>query len=80
MKLTEIIFLNDVIQRHRAQGAKVQMIMVRATDITCVYCTARVGSCVPLTIISVSLLVVVAMVCIGELGLSAAAVCPVHQQ
>lgn len=29
MKLTEIIFLNDVIQRHRSQGAKVQMIMVR---------------------------------------------------
>ena len=29
MKLTEIIFLNDVIQKHRTQGAKVQMIMVR---------------------------------------------------
>ena len=29
MKLTEIIFLNDVIQKHRKQGAKVQMIMVR---------------------------------------------------
>jgi len=29
MKLTEILFLNDVIQRHRSQGAKVQMIMVR---------------------------------------------------
>ena len=28
MKLTEIIFLNDVIQKHRSQGAKVQMIMV----------------------------------------------------
>ena len=28
MKLTEIIFLNDVIQRHRSQGAKVQLIMV----------------------------------------------------
>ena len=28
MKLTEIIFLNDVIQKHRTQGAKVQMIMV----------------------------------------------------
>lgn len=27
MKLTEIIFLNDVIQKHRSQGAKVQMIM-----------------------------------------------------
>ncbi|XP_045213702.1 DNA-directed RNA polymerase III subunit RPC1-like isoform X1 [Mercenaria mercenaria] len=27
MKLTEIIFLNDVIQKHRATGAKVQMIM-----------------------------------------------------
>jgi DNA-directed RNA polymerase III subunit RPC1 len=27
MKLTEIIFLNDVIQKHRRQGAKVQMIM-----------------------------------------------------
>ena len=30
MKLTEIIFLNDVIQRHRSQGAKVQLIMVIA--------------------------------------------------
>jgi DNA-directed RNA polymerase III subunit RPC1 len=29
MKLTEIIFLNDVIQKHRTQGAKIQMIMVR---------------------------------------------------
>lgn len=29
MKLTEIIFLNDVIQKHRSQGAKAQMIMVR---------------------------------------------------
>lgn len=29
MKLTEIIFLNDVISKHRATGAKVQMIMVR---------------------------------------------------
>lgn len=28
MKLTEIIFLNDVIQRHRSTGAKVQMIIV----------------------------------------------------
>ena len=28
MKLTEIVFLNDVIQRHRSQGAKVQLIMV----------------------------------------------------
>ena len=28
MKLTEIIFLNDVIQQHRSQGVKVQMIMV----------------------------------------------------
>ena len=28
MKLSEIVFLNDVIQRHRATGAKVQMIMV----------------------------------------------------
>lgn len=27
MKLTEIIFLNDVIQKHRSQGAKVQIIM-----------------------------------------------------
>ncbi|XP_064391551.1 DNA-directed RNA polymerase III subunit RPC1-like isoform X2 [Halichondria panicea] len=27
MKLTEIIFLNDVIQQHRSQGVKVQMIM-----------------------------------------------------
>ena len=27
MKLTEIIFLNDVIVRHRATGAKMQMIM-----------------------------------------------------
>ena len=29
MKLTEIIFLNDVITKHRATGAKIQMIMVR---------------------------------------------------
>ena len=28
MKLTEIVFLNDVIQKHRATGAKMQMIMV----------------------------------------------------
>ena len=28
MKLSEIIFLNDVIHRHRTTGAKVQMIMV----------------------------------------------------
>ena len=28
MKLTEIVFLNDVIQKHRATGAKTQMIMV----------------------------------------------------
>eukprot|EP00794_Sanderia_malayensis_P012251 gene12251-13513_t len=27
MKLTEIIFLNDVIQKHRSTGAKIQMIM-----------------------------------------------------
>lgn len=27
MKLTEIVFLNDVIQKHRATGAKMQMIM-----------------------------------------------------
>ena len=31
MKLTEIIFLNDVIQRHRSTGAKVQMIIVSLT-------------------------------------------------
>ena len=29
MKLSEIIFFNDVIQRHRATGAKVQMILVQ---------------------------------------------------
>ena len=28
MKLTEIIFLNDVIRKHRSGGAKVQMIIV----------------------------------------------------
>ena len=28
MKLTEIIFLNNVISKHRATGAKVQMIVV----------------------------------------------------
>ena len=28
MKLTEIIFLNDVIQKHKSTGAKVNMIMV----------------------------------------------------
>ena len=32
MKLTEIIFLNDVIQRHRSTGAKVQMIIVSLWD------------------------------------------------
>ena len=31
MKLTEIIFLNDVICKHRASGAKVQMIIVSPT-------------------------------------------------
>ena len=31
MKLTEIIFLNDVITKHRATGAKMQMIMVCST-------------------------------------------------
>lgn len=34
MKLTEIIFLNDVIQKHRTQGAKVQMIMVRDSPLS----------------------------------------------
>ena len=34
MKLTEIIFLNDVIRKHRATGAKVQMIMVRKSNFT----------------------------------------------
>ena len=29
MKLTEILFLNDVIQKHKSTGAKVNMIMVR---------------------------------------------------
>lgn len=28
MKLTEIIFMNNVIQKHKATGAKMQMIMV----------------------------------------------------
>ena len=28
MKLTEIIFLNDVLRKHRSGGAKVQMIVV----------------------------------------------------
>lgn len=32
MKLTEIIFLNDVISKHRATGAKIQMIMVGITS------------------------------------------------
>ena len=32
MKLTEIIFLNDVIQKHRSQGAKVQIIMVSPSN------------------------------------------------
>ena len=32
MKLTEIIFLNDVIQLHRSRGAKVHMIMVLKTS------------------------------------------------
>ena len=29
VKLTEIIFLNNVIQKHRQAGAKMSMIMVR---------------------------------------------------
>ena len=33
MKLTEIIFLNDVITKHRATGAKMQMIMVGSLTI-----------------------------------------------
>ena len=31
MKLTEIIFLNDVITKHRASGAKMQMFMVKCS-------------------------------------------------
>ena len=30
VKLTEILFLNDVIRKHRASGAKMQMIMARS--------------------------------------------------
>lgn len=30
MKMTEIMFLNDVIQKHKATGAKMSMIMVRS--------------------------------------------------
>jgi len=35
MKLTEIIFLNDVIMKHRATGAKMQMIMVKKNPCWC---------------------------------------------
>ena len=35
MKLTEILFLNDVIQKHKSTGAKVNMIMVRWDLIYC---------------------------------------------
>lgn len=35
MKITEIIFLNDVIQKHKASGAKMQMIMVRLAFNSC---------------------------------------------
>ena len=65
MKLTEIIFLNDVIQKHRTQGAKVQMIMVR---------------CVFMNALLVSPSLSGWLVCAGELGLPAAAVCSVYQQ
>jgi len=37
MKLTEIIFLNDVIQKHKATGAKMQMIMVNS----CLYLSLK---------------------------------------
>ena len=33
MKLTEIIFLNDVIRKHRSGGAKIQMIMVSFNNV-----------------------------------------------
>ena len=33
MKLTEIIFLNDVIRKHRSGGAKVQMIIVSFNEV-----------------------------------------------
>ena len=71
MKLTEIIFLNDVIQRHRSQGAKVQLIMVRTCNSICV------GD-VYLTHHSPWLGAVLMIA--GELGFSTAAVCPLHQQ
>ena len=32
MKLTEIVFLNDVITKHRATGAKMHMIMVSSYE------------------------------------------------
>ena len=38
MKLTEIIFLNDVIQRHRSLGAKVQMITVSLSAMDVLAC------------------------------------------
>ena len=33
VKLTEIIFLNDIIQKHCEQGAKPALIMVRLTEL-----------------------------------------------
>ena len=33
MKLTEIIFLNDVIRKHRSGGAKIQMIIVSFNNV-----------------------------------------------
>ncbi|XP_067133403.1 DNA-directed RNA polymerase III subunit RPC1 [Centruroides vittatus] len=43
MKLTEIIFLNDVIQKHRTSGAKVQMIM-EAWDFLQLQCALYINS------------------------------------
>ena len=70
MKLTEIIFLNDVIQRHRSVGAKVQMIMVRR------YKERRRDNSHSGHLATPPSHVLLLFV--GELGLFAAAMCTVH--
>lgn len=44
MKMTEIMFLNDVIQKHKATGAKMSMIMVRSKIIIIFFYHTAVSS------------------------------------
>lgn len=44
MKMTEIMFLNDVIQKHKATGAKMSMIMVRSKIIRIFFYHTAVSS------------------------------------